>query len=290
MKKAWKFVLTAVLAGFLVQQDGLRADVVRSAGQASAGGGGFNGGTVANATTFNSAVTFLANITIPQGGVIGNAGGSNSKLTLSDAAGTTLAYGSNTVVLGASSVTLDAAAASGTIAVDGTSPVVTAPDGAVLRITSDAGATGVMLNTTTAAPVVLATNSIPRMFFAATAKALTEASATNFVQIGVAAGKGAGGEIDYCIHADDGTDFQDRCGEIDFAIVNKAGTMTCSTPNILGTEATALSVGTLTNTFTLAAAAAACNIQANATSSLTQTTLQIRYTVNLHGDGTITPQ
>lgn len=144
--------------------------------------------------------------------------------------------------------------------------------------TAPAGASGSTANTLA-----------DRMTFIAKARALTESSPTTFVLINVAPGKAAGGVVDYCVHANDATDFQNRCGVVDFAVVNKAGTMTCSTPNVLGTEATALSAGTLSNTFTLASGANLCGIQANATSSLTQTTLEVRYSVVLHGEGTVSP-
>ena len=129
-----------------------------------------------------------------------------------------------------------------------------------------------------------------RQYYTAKAKTLTESSATSFVQVGIASNDSAGGEISYCIHANDATDIQARCGTIDFGGVNKAGTMTCATPNIYGTETNPVSVGTLTNTFTAIAGTNACLIQANAVSSLTQTVLEVRYSLTCHGSCTITPQ
>lgn len=130
-----------------------------------------------------------------------------------------------------------------------------------------------------------------RHFYRGKAKALTEALATTFVTINVPTTlTNAGGEVHYCIFAADATNAQARCGDVDFAAVNVAGTVTCSAPNILGTEATALpGATTLTNTFTLVANGTACDFKANATSSLTETTLEIQYAVEMHGRGTVTP-
>jgi len=129
-----------------------------------------------------------------------------------------------------------------------------------------------------------------RHFYRGKAKAVTESSATTFVSISVPTTlTGAGGTINYCIHANDATDVQERCGEEDFAVVNKAGTVTCSTPNILGTEAVAVSTGTLTNTFTFVANGTSCDMKANAVSSLTQTVLDVRYAIEMHGSGLVVP-
>lgn len=131
-----------------------------------------------------------------------------------------------------------------------------------------------------------------RHYYRGKAKAVTESSATTFVSISVPTTlTGAGGTINYCIHAADATDVQERCGDIDFAAANKAGTMTCSTPNILGTEATVFTAGggTLTNTFTFVANGTSCDMKANAASSLTQTVLDVRYNVEMHGSGIVVP-
>lgn len=121
-------------------------------------------------------------------------------------------------------------------------------------------------------------------------KTLTESSATNFVQIAVASGTQVGGVIHYTLIANDATDYQTRAGTVAFAAVNKAGTET----GAVGTadETVAVSVGTLTNTFTIDTSPTnAINIQANAVSSLTQTTLAIRYWVEITGPAvTVTPQ
>lgn len=129
-----------------------------------------------------------------------------------------------------------------------------------------------------------------RHFYRGKAKALTESSATTFVTFNIPTSLTAvGGTVRYCLHATDATDVQERCGEEDFACVNKAGTVTPSTPNLIGTEATAITSGTLTLTITMVNSGTTCSMQANAASSLTQTILDIRYSVEMHGSGTVTP-
>lgn len=125
-----------------------------------------------------------------------------------------------------------------------------------------------------------------------TVKALTAASATTFAKLTVASGAQTSGFLSYAIEADDGTDYQTRSGVIPFTAVNKAGTITCTVGTVAAsTEVAALSSGTLTNTFTCAdAGSGVLDLKANAVSSLTETTLQIRYRVNALGTPTITPQ
>lgn len=134
-------------------------------------------------------------------------------------------------------------------------------------------------------------------------KTLTESSATSTAQISVAAGAGGGGTFNYCVFAADGTDQQQRCGRIKFAVTNKAGTETCglntdtavtNDASISETEdgnAAAISAGTLTYAITCSTSPTnAVDIQINAVSSLTQTTLEARYSVSLIGPGQVTPQ
>jgi hypothetical protein len=130
-----------------------------------------------------------------------------------------------------------------------------------------------------------------------TVKALTETTATTFVTITVPSGSSASGRIIYAIEANDATDFQNRSGVLHYSAVNKAGTTTIqlfresgSTTVDNTTDGVAVSAGTLTNTFTATdGGSGAVQIKANATSSLTQTTLQIRYRVEELGTNTITP-
>lgn len=125
-------------------------------------------------------------------------------------------------------------------------------------------------------------------------KTLTEATATAFVRISIAQGTSVAGKVKYQIQANDATDFQSRSGELHFTAVNKAGTetVTLSTPGA-ETEVFAESAGgsTLTNTFDTVTGTDTFDIRANATSSLTQTTLRINYTLDLwsHSVTTVTP-
>ena len=127
-------------------------------------------------------------------------------------------------------------------------------------------------------------------FVAGSQKNLTESSATSFVQVACASGAQTGGILHYTIIASDATDYQSRSGSVPFAIVNKAGTETCT----IGTaaDAVAVSTGTLTVSFTSDNSPTnAVYLQANAVSSLTQTTLAIRYWVEITGPVvTVTPQ
>lgn len=123
-------------------------------------------------------------------------------------------------------------------------------------------------------------------------KSLTESAATAFVQVACASGAMTGGIVHYTLIANDASDFQSRAGSVPFAIVNKAGTETCT----IGTasDAAAVSAGgsTLTVTFDSDTSPTnAVNLRANAVSSLTQTTLAIRYWVEITGPTVIvTPQ
>ena len=119
-------------------------------------------------------------------------------------------------------------------------------------------------------------------------KTLTESAATGFATVAIASGSHQGGTIQYSIEANDGTDFQTISGTIAFAAVNKAGTITptFTTPDA-GNETVAVSAGTLTNTFTLTQAANVLTFNASAVSSLTQTTLRIKYHVTLNGTNAV---
>lgn len=122
-------------------------------------------------------------------------------------------------------------------------------------------------------------------------KTLTEASATSAFQYSIASGVGAGGIVDFTVFATDSTDQQTLTGVLQFSGVNKAGTETCPTPTLTGTALNAVSTGTLTCSYAQDTTPTnACNVQFNCTSSLTQTTLEVYYRVNLVGPGQVTPQ
>ena len=120
-------------------------------------------------------------------------------------------------------------------------------------------------------------------------KTLTESAATSAVRIPVAALTGTGGSVRYTIKAADATDVQVREGEIKFAVVNKAGTETCTisaATELLDGSVLAASTGTLTYGITCDTTPAnAVDIQFNAVSSLTQTSLTAQYFVTLVGPG-----
>jgi hypothetical protein len=129
-------------------------------------------------------------------------------------------------------------------------------------------------------------------------KTLTETTATSLVRIPVAAGVGTGGEFCYTTQAYDATDQQVRSACIRFTVSNKAGTETCSLVGVAGTTdasisetedgsgSGAISTGTLTTAVTCDVTPTnAVDIQMAATSSLTQTTLQAVWYINLVGPG-----
>ncbi len=127
---------------------------------------------------------------------------------------------------------------------------------------------------------------------------LTEGAATSFASFAVASNSYGAIKITYVVHADDGTDFQARAGELFVAVVNKAGTLTCTLFRAQGsgtvdntTDNVAVSAGTLTHTFTCVTATNSVLIKDSATSSLTQTTLAIQWRADvISGTGTITAQ
>ena len=114
---------------------------------------------------------------------------------------------------------------------------------------------------------------------------LTESTATSVVTIPVAASKVVGGRVIYTVSANDGTDFQATTGVCTFAAVDKAGTVTASTPQCM-TESSAASSGTLTSTWTAVASTTNVILKCNAVSSLTQTVLEVHTQLALNGDDT----
>jgi hypothetical protein len=122
-------------------------------------------------------------------------------------------------------------------------------------------------------------------------KDLTEATATNLVSIALASGKVLGGTASVTVWAGDGTDCQALTSQVRFDAINKAGTVTATCTQTDNT--TAASAGTLTVTYDATASGSNVLLRANATSSLTQTTLRARLVITaLNGDDvqTITPQ
>lgn len=163
----------------------------------------------------------------------------------------------------------------------GTNELQTGISGSLPAISDDG------VNVTITEPVLLTGSSTQGN---PTVKALGAGSATSFVVITVPSGSRAAGLLEYSVEADDATDFQARSGVIPFAAVNKAGTITCTVGTVgAATEVVAASSGTLTNTMTCAdGGSGALQLKANAASSLTETTLQIRYRVRALAATTLT--
>jgi hypothetical protein len=141
-------------------------------------------------------------------------------------------------------------------------------------------------------PTTQASGSAANGFIAALrivskAKALTDATATTLFNLtGLGAHKRAGGRVDFCAQATDGTDDQETCGTFLFAAADTtagAGGETCATPTG-PTNLSAASSGTLTCTFAAATGTDLCAIQLNCDTSLTATTLNAYYTVFVNCD------
>lgn len=125
----------------------------------------------------------------------------------------------------------------------------------------------------------------------AAVKTLTESSATAFVAITVANSSACSGYVDYTVFAADATNTQAKSGQLFFSTVaNSSGTVTKATISDVNTL-NPVSSGTLTNTMTDTTGANTYTLLANAASSLTQTTLNIKYLVHItSGNCTVTAQ
>lgn len=110
-------------------------------------------------------------------------------------------------------------------------------------------------------------------------RALVDEVATTVATVDVQAGEMAGGVIEYSIRSTDGTDHQVLSGSVTWSVVNKAGTLTGSI-SASGTDSTALSAGTLTVAWTLDLADSTVEIRANANTSLTPSTFEVRFQVH----------
>ena len=120
-------------------------------------------------------------------------------------------------------------------------------------------------------------------------KALTEGAATSFADISVASNSYVAGECIYRVDATDATDYQCRTGRVRFVAVNKGGTITASI-NEVGSQEVAVSSGTLLVVNSITTGTNKVTLQCNATSSLTQTTLNANYRVDLvSSTETVTP-
>ncbi|MBF8281269.1 MAG: hypothetical protein HW378_184 [Anaerolineales bacterium] len=148
-------------------------------------------------------------------------------------------------------------------------------DGAfVIRTGTGAQATSSTLHSTT-----------PRVWIDGDPVTLTETVATTVATITLAAAKYVGGDVVITVFATDGTDHQSTTTHLTFDAVNKAGVLTVGVP-VTQTQSTAPSTGTLTALVTATSSGANLLIQVNATSSLTQTTLQAMVHPRLNSNNT----
>lgn len=120
---------------------------------------------------------------------------------------------------------------------------------------------------------------------------LTEGSATVFIRISTTSNSASGGTIHYVVRANDASDYQAITGRLNFAVVNKAGTLTVDTDDLAGAS-NAVSAGTLSCTFdSNAPGSGNLDLRATCTSSLTQTSLTIQPYAEVSGfNNTITLQ
>lgn len=128
-------------------------------------------------------------------------------------------------------------------------------------------------------------NIVNRQYIKAATKTLTESSATGVVDVALISGKASGGRLLYTVEANDATDYQALTGYVGYAVVNKAGTLTSSLSTIV--ESSACSSGTLAVTPTAVAGTNKITLSLTAVSSLTQTTLRVKWQLAHDGNATI---
>ena len=119
---------------------------------------------------------------------------------------------------------------------------------------------------------------------------LTDGVATTVVTIELPTTTRCGGTITYTIEASDGTDFQSLSGQVRYAAVNKAGVYTTQITEEVVQAAVQSAVSTLTDTWTITTGTNLINIQLNADSSLTTTTLRVQMQVQEGSGQAITIQ
>jgi hypothetical protein len=99
-----------------------------------------------------------------------------------------------------------------------------------------------------------------------------------------------GGRVDYQLYNTDGTDVQSVAGSFLFSAVNKAGTLTVAVNNADATasdqDATAVSAGTATAVPSIAASGTTATVSFLSNTSLTPTTMEMRYLVRWFSNGT----
>lgn len=112
------------------------------------------------------------------------------------------------------------------------------------------------------------------------AKTIVDGAATTLFTVPIAAGASVGGTVSFHAFASDGTDHQAIQGILNYASVNKAGTLTNTITYVTANEAKAVSAGTITLSFTAAEDTAdVLSIKVQPTGSLTETSYNITFTV-----------
>lgn len=270
---------------------------------------------ILGANTFTALQTFsAAGITGPVGGTF-NIGANGNISILPTAGGATIIGGPNLQVTGPLylSSSLDvilSREASGRLqlGLDAASPVsqqIKSPDGSGTNSAASSLTLGGSTSTGTGAggDVITVTSMSGSSGSSANATQersrvigrfvnLTEGTATAVASIALASGKVVGGSATITVWASDGTDYQALTSQVRFSGINKAGTITASASQTNAAIATT-SAGTLTVTYDATASGNNVLLNANATSSLTQTTLRCRLVITaLNGDDvqTVTPQ
>jgi hypothetical protein len=114
---------------------------------------------------------------------------------------------------------------------------------------------------------------------------LTESSATGIATLTYGASSVISAEFLVTVQANDATNFQVLTSRVRVSSVQKATGNTVSAVNVVGTDLTSASSGTLTCTPTVTEAAGAVTLLENCVSSLTQTTLQANWQANTNGPG-----
>jgi len=124
-----------------------------------------------------------------------------------------------------------------------------------------------------------------RNFIASGWTTLTEGAATSIATVTFSASSAVCAEFLVLIEANDGTDYQSLTSRVRVSSVRKAAGNTVSSISLVGTDTLAESTGasTLTVTFTVTEGAAACTLNANATSSLAQTTFRATFQAIANG-------
>jgi hypothetical protein len=153
--------------------------------------------------------------------------------------------------------------------------------GVIFKTSNSATSTGSGLN-----------SLIERTRIAAKDTTLTESTATAIATFTLANSKFCGLRVSATTHADDGSNFQCVRDLFNVAMVNKAGTVTIGTLSSNITS-TAVSSGTLTTAWTVTASGTTVSVKNSAVSSLTQTTLQTSWRIDVDTDDTalaIAPQ